>query len=111
MQKLPQIHIWKERIDANAWAFHAVRGWGDRPSNGVFMLVADTGHGWPYSQREEIIAELEGRLKRRESILSGWYGRDWRNHLCARIIVDPTHGASMVDRKGRYQVVDDYVAA
>lgn len=88
MKNLPQIHYWKEQIDRAAWSFHAVRGWGDRPSNGVFMLVPHpTAHYFSWSEREAIRAELEVRLKERECILLNWFGpRDWRNHLCARII-------------------------
>lgn len=86
MQKLPQIHFWSDRIDGSAATYHAVRGWGDRPSNGVFMLVArpPTGH-LSWNQREAIREELERKLKERERILFNWYGRDWRNHLCATI--------------------------
>ena len=85
--KLPQIRIWRERIDTNAVAMNAVRMWGDRPSNGVFILVAWPDNAWPaYKLRESWHDELERRLKARERIIYDWYGpRDWRNHLCDRI--------------------------
>lgn len=84
MKSLPQIHYWTERIDAGVVAVNAVRGWGDRPSNGVFMLVASRTL---WEARAQARDELERRLKERERILLGWFGpRDWRNHLCARII-------------------------
>lgn len=101
MQKLPKIHFWKERIDAQAWAFHAVRGWGDRPSNGVFMLVAQPAAGYlTWSERQAIQTELEVRLKQRERILLWWYGRNWRNHLCARIM--------SAGSPNKFFVVDDF---
>jgi hypothetical protein len=88
MKTLPQIHFWTDRIDRDVISVHAVRGWGDRPSNGVFLLMpaADWNHGL---RRTDAQSELMRRLKERERILLGWYGpRDWRNHLCDRIRAD-----------------------
>lgn len=83
MKNLPKIHYWIDRIDRDVITVHAVRGRGDRPSNGVFLLMSrDTlrEKGW-----RSAIAELETKLRDREHRLANWYGRDWRNHLCARI--------------------------
>jgi hypothetical protein len=88
MKNLPQIHYWTDRIDAHVISVHAVRGWGDRPSNGVFLLMpaADWRRWQP---RQDAEAELTRRIKERERVLLGWYGpRDWRNHLCDRIRSD-----------------------
>lgn len=99
MQKLPQIHYWRERVDGHVLSVHAVRGWGDRPSNGVFLLMpAIDWQRW--TTRQDAKAELDRRLKERERILFNWYGRDWRNHLCARIITN--HPSGML------QVRDDF---
>lgn len=90
MQKLPQIHYWRDRIDQSVVAFHAVRGWGDRPSNGVFMLeLVLVGTTMTWTRYTQIMTELAGRLKERERALLSWYGPwDWRNHLCARVRAD-----------------------
>lgn len=92
MQKLPQIHFWIDRIDREVVAMHAVRGWGDRQSNGVFLLmpwpIRRPGTEW-WQIREDARSELVRRLKERERALLNWYGpRDWRNHLCARVRAD-----------------------
>jgi len=86
MKTLPQIHFWTDRIDADVISVHAVRGWGDRPSNGVFLLMpAEDWHSW--QPREDARRELERRLKDHERILASWYGpRDWRNHLCDQTV-------------------------
>lgn len=87
MKSLPKIHFWTDRIDDHVISVHAVRGWGDRPSNGVFLLVACPDYAQPtWTFRQDIEAELVRRLKERERTLMSWYGpRDWRNHLCDRI--------------------------
>lgn len=87
MKNLPQIHTWTDRIDADVVSVHAVRGWGDRPSNGVFMLmVLPRGKYLGWNEREGVRTELEQRLREREKILFSYYGpRLWRDHLCDRI--------------------------
>jgi hypothetical protein len=90
MKNLPQIHYWVDRIDAWVISVHAVRGWGDRPSNGVFLIMPAADWRKWYS-RQDAEAELIRRLKERERTLFNWYGpRDWRNHLCDRIRSDGT---------------------
>lgn len=87
MQKLPKIHIWIDRIDRDVVSVHAVRGWGDRQSNGVFLIMPAAD--WKrWEPKWDAQRELERRLKDRERALLSWYGRDWRNHLCARIRAD-----------------------
>jgi hypothetical protein len=92
MQKLPQIHYWIDRVDRDVISVHAVRGWGDRQSNGVFLLMprADWfGGSKSWQIRQDAKSELDRRLKDRERALLNWYGsRDWRNHLCARVRAD-----------------------
>lgn len=86
MKNLPKIQFWTDKIDDRAASYHAVRGWADRPSNGVFMLVAKPVCGYlSWNQREAIREELELKLKERERILFRYYGRNWRDHLCDRI--------------------------